>query len=298
MIAVVILAVAATIVWSTFNVTVKAYERGTDMADRLNHGDFVIDQLTAAIRSAAFFANNGKAYGFWLDDQGTGNNAHDSVSWVTSSSAFIPPNSSLHNGLHRLWVTVEDGPDGEASFTVRALPHLKKELDERDAEPWHVSSLVQGFDCQVYDFEMKSWRDEWEETNKIPTLVQVKLYLTPLDEGERPVEISRVLAIPIAPAVTQAVAVGRGNQGGTNGVPVGGGGAPTVGVGGMPGGPGGFGNGNGNRGGGSGSGFGNGNRGGGSSGGGPSNGGRGGGRGGMPMPMPNPGRGGGSAGPS
>ena len=34
MIAVVILAVAATIVWSTFTVTVKAYERGTDMADR------------------------------------------------------------------------------------------------------------------------------------------------------------------------------------------------------------------------------------------------------------------------
>lgn len=254
MIATVILAVAATIIWSTFNVTVKAYQRGTDMADRLNHGDFVIDQLTAAFRSTAFFANNNKAYGFWLDDQGSGPSSHDSVSWVTSSSAFIPPNSALHNGLHRIWTTVEDGPDGTPTFTVRALPHLKKELEERDAEPWHVSPLVQGFDCQVYDFEMKAWRDDWEETNKIPTLVQIKLYLTPLDEDEPAVEVSRVLAIPIAPAVTQAVAVGRGNQGGTNGVAAGAGGMPTVGLGGTPGGGGGrnngnFGGGNNNRGG-------------------------------------------------
>ena len=43
---------------------------------------------------------------------------------------------------------------------------------------------------------------------------------------------------PIAPAVTQAVAVGRTDPGGTNGVPAGAGGMPTVGLGGTPAGPG------------------------------------------------------------
>jgi hypothetical protein len=44
------------------------------------------------------------------------------------------------------------------------------------------------------------WEEEWtdELTNKLPRYVEVTLYLQPLDEGESPFEMRRLLEIPTA----------------------------------------------------------------------------------------------------
>lgn len=222
-----ILVVAFTIIWTTFSTTIKAWRRGSQLVDELHHGDFVMEQLVAALRSAAYFHNRPDKFGFWLMGRGE----QDELSWVTAGSAFMPPGSPLAQGLHRIWVSIESNDDGDDAFTVRAFPHLQEEIEKDDAEAWYISSRIKGLDCRTWNSEDEAWDDEWEDTNKVPGLVEITLFLEPLEKYGAPVKISRLVELPIGPAVTSITASATGTPT-PGGVPTG---APAAGTGGAPG---------------------------------------------------------------
>lgn len=221
LIAVAILAVAMGIVWSTYSVTVNAWRRGGDLVDDLRHGDFVMEQLVSALRSAAFFHTAPDKYGFRLKSSG-GTYPRDRMSWVTSSAAFMTPGDPLADSLHRLVFTIERNEDGDDAVAIRALLPLA-DMEEDDVDPWFVSTEVQGVSCRVYDLETETWDYEWEDTNSLPTLLEITLYMAPLEEYGEPITLKRLVEIPIAAALTNAVkggtaegvGAGAGAAGGT-----------------------------------------------------------------------------------
>lgn len=232
LVCVAILAMTMSLVAMIYSNTINAWRLAQGAMDELHQGDFIIEQVMTALRSATFFQNNGKVYGFWLDDNGTQSSAHDEVSFVTSSSAFMPSGSPYQNNLHRIFIGIDSDDEGREGLAVSALPHMKKELEKRDAPVWVVSTRVSAFDCQVYDFQKKNWSDDWDNTNKVPNLVKVTLTIKPLHEGDPPLVVTRVVEIPIAAASTSAVAAASApGAGATNAVPAGPGGI-------VPGGPG------------------------------------------------------------
>ena len=205
LIAVVILGSAFIVIWRTFAATMDGWTRGTKFLEQMHHADFVMDQLSSALRSAAFYPTKPEKYGFWLDAKG-GEYPKDKVSWVTSSSAFIPPDSPFVNGLHRIQVTIDDNEDGDDSFTVTAWSHFADMEEMDDPETYHITTKVRGIECEVYDWENETWDDEWEDTNAVPSLIRVTLYVEPAERYDPPMKISRLIELPIAPAVTGAVA--------------------------------------------------------------------------------------------
>lgn len=219
LVAVIILTTAFTIIWSTFSVSLDGWRRGQVMLDRLHHGDFVMEQVVSALRSAAYFPVRSEKYGFWLEDKSN----HDEISWVTSGSAFMKPDDPLARGLHRLWIGIAANQDGEDSFAVRAVPHFAEDLDIKDAEPWFISSRVKGLDCKIWDNEREDWEDEWENTNQVPPLIQLTLYLEPTERYGEEIKVTRLVEIPIGPVtqgnVTRSPAPTGGGTGGTNAAP-------------------------------------------------------------------------------
>lgn len=209
----VLMVTAMTIIIGTFSTITRAWEQGSKAIDGLHHGDFVMEQLVSALRSAAFFKSAPEKYGFWLESRESGSYPNDKISWVTAGTAFIPRDSYLTRGLHRIETTIEDNKDGDESFAVRAFPHLADPEDAGDVDAWHISSIVKGLDCKVYNTEDEVWEDEWEDTNALPSIIQVTLYMDPLEEYGDPVEITRMVRIPVAPAVTAAVNQAQGGQG-------------------------------------------------------------------------------------
>ena len=188
-------AMAAGVFWSV----TKAWNRGGEMLEQLHYGEFAMDQLVTALRGAAWFSSKPEAFGFWLDDRGgTSKSAANQASWVTSGTAFLPPDSPFQHGLHRLSVTVE-GSGEDRGLVVRAWPHLAEEIDERDAEAWKVSPGVEGFSCEWYDFEQKRWTQEWEETNSLPKLVRVTLTMQKRQEFDENLELQRLVELEVAP---------------------------------------------------------------------------------------------------
>ena len=190
-------AMSAGVFWSVM----KAWGRGRQMLDQLHYGEYAMEQLVTALRGAAWFSSKPEAFGFWLEDRGgTSKTAANKASWVTSGSAFLPPDSPFQHGLHRLSVTVE-GAGEERGLVVRAWPHLAEEIEEGDVESWLVSPGVDGFSCEWYDFDEERWTQDWEETNSLPKLVRVTLTMQKREEFDENLELQRLVELEVAPLI-------------------------------------------------------------------------------------------------
>ena len=158
LISVTILTMVMAMVWGSFYNITQASRKGQVLIDQINQTDFVVDQLLDSLNATAFLQTNPKDFEFWHEDDEAEHPA-DMISWVTSSSAFMPPRSDLAHGLHRIVLTIEEDEDGERGLAVAAWPHLQDPEDEdfEEVEPWIVSRRVKGLDCKIYNSTLKEW---------------------------------------------------------------------------------------------------------------------------------------------
>lgn len=235
LVAVALLGMAMAMTFTTFYSVAKAWQRGTAMADDLDHGEYVMQQIVCGLRSSFFPPSAGTAssnaantnaantstantnavtatpasgggYGFVLEDHGNGVGALDIISWVKTGTALLGLNDPLYKGLHRVRLSIENDGDAGSAVAVRAWrPYANLiTFDPMEISPHFVSGKVVGLNCRVAK-EMKSdkwdWMDTWknEATNCLPLVVEITLYLEPLDRNEPPVEIRRTVEIPVAP---------------------------------------------------------------------------------------------------
>ena len=235
MVAMALLVIALGITFSTFYSISKAWQRGQTMAENLNRGEFIMEQIVCGLHSAFFpvrqsssasatnaqpantnaAATNTPAtvsapsdYGLILVDDGDGATARDSISWVKTGSALLGPEDALWRGLHRVQITVEEDEDGLPAIATRVWRPYGNAIDFNpdEIEPFFISEKVIGINFRVAkeadSDEGWEWEDEWEAlefTNRLPMAVEVVLYLEPIDEFKDPVEIKRVVEIPVAP---------------------------------------------------------------------------------------------------
>lgn len=179
----------------------KAWNRGEAVLGQLHRGEYAMDQIVSALRGAAWFPSKPESYGFWLDDAGgAGGSAENVVSFVTAGSAFLPPDSALRDGLHRVEMTV-DGAGASRALVVRAWAHVVDELDDAEKQEWRVLEGVKGFSCEYYDFEDEAWDQDWETTNTLPKLVRVTLTMAPQGEMRDSLELQRLVVLEVAPEV-------------------------------------------------------------------------------------------------
>jgi hypothetical protein len=208
MLAVAILAVVTTVTYMTFSAATSAWRKGTALVDTLHHGDFVMDQLVMALSSAYYPESgaSGGTYGFWLEDNGDGPNSSDVISWVKVGSSLVGKDCPFAGTPHRVKFYVTQDEKGEGVVAVKAwrLFGQPEDFDPDELEPTILSRKVIGFNCTpAYPYRNEGedieWLTEWDETNKLPTVVQVALYLQPLDTGDQPIEIRRIVGLRVAP---------------------------------------------------------------------------------------------------
>ena len=219
LVALAIFSLVAAMAAGTFWGVVHAWNRGGEMLEQLHYGEFAMEQLVTALRGAAWFPSKPEAFGFWLES--------GQASWVTSGSAFLPPDSPLVNGLHRLSVGI-DSVAGERGLVVRAWPHLAEEEDARHADAWLVCPEAEDFKCEWYDFENDYWSEDWEETNSLPKMVRVTLKMKKRKDFDEELELQRLVELEVAPELpgrerhdrtTGGTSSGQGSAGGTNAAP-------------------------------------------------------------------------------
>jgi len=226
LVAMALMVIALGITFSTFYSISKAWQRGQTMAENLNRGEFVMEQIVGGLSSAFYpvrqssatntqatntnvsvTASSASDYGFVLVNSGDGDTARDAISWVKTGSALLGPEDPLWHGLHRIKVSVEEDEDDCLAVASRAWRPYGNAIDFKsdDITPFFISEKVLGMNCRAAreaDDDGWKWEDEWEGmdcTNRLPLAVEVVLYLEPLEAHEEPVEIKRVVEIPVAP---------------------------------------------------------------------------------------------------
>lgn len=205
LLAVTIMAIVTTVTFMTFSAATTAWQRGTALVDSLHHGDYVIQQLVMGVRSAYYPETGGDSkYGFLHEDNGEGPTAEDRISWVKLGGAMIGRDSVIAETPHRVEFFLADDEDGDRAAAVKAW-RIQGQLEdfdpEDDVDPVFLSKRIVGFNCRMAwelddDGEI-DWLDEWEETNKIPTVVEISLYVTPPTEDEEPIEVKRVIGLRV-----------------------------------------------------------------------------------------------------
>lgn len=209
LLAVAILSVVSAVTYFTFSTVVTGWRRGQALVEHLHHGDFVIEQLAMALRSTYFPETGGKStgYGFILDDDGSGGSSSDVISWVKLGSALVGKDCPFAGTPHRVDFFVDENEDGEPVAAVKAwrLDGQPEDFDpDDDVEPVFLSRQVRGFNCRTImeedvdeDGDIE-WQDEWDFTNDLPLAVEITLYLEPIERNGDPVELSRIVEIPVA----------------------------------------------------------------------------------------------------
>ncbi len=205
LISMVILSIALTLAWQTFSAATRAWTGSRKLMDKMHHGDFILTQLSSALRSMAFFEETAEHYGFRIENNTIGHGEH-SISWVTASDAFIPRGETFNHGLHRIEIGGGTDDDGEEGLVVTVWSHL---IDDEDAEKksWFITENIKGLSCQIYDTDKdeEKWKDDWEHSNAIPGLVEITLYAEPIQENDDPVEFRQLIEIPLGPPVTNDI---------------------------------------------------------------------------------------------
>jgi len=73
----------------------------------------------------------------------------------------------------------------------------------KDVTPIALSPKVIAFNCRMLDKDQPekddepNWQDEWSTSNCIPKAVEITLYMKPVKEGGDPLEVKRVVEIPM-----------------------------------------------------------------------------------------------------
>lgn len=247
-VAISILAVMMLISFFSFDAIVKSWRAGQEMSNTMGQADYVIDQVVSGLRSA-YYPDLGKQdykYGFTLISNGDDSTAHDSISWVKMGPALVGEECGFSESPHRVSLSVFEGDRNGVAERGLALKAWRIDLQLEDFKPdeevadFILAPRVIGMNCRVLDKtkpkvdDLPNWQDEWKFSNSIPKAVELTLYMEPLKENEEPLEIKRIIEIPMSELSLNPISNDKGkqtstsrNQPGTISRPTGGGGGGT-----------------------------------------------------------------------
>jgi general secretion pathway protein J len=197
LLAVAVLGMLITCVYSTWSAALNSWRRGSDVSEAFQRERIVMDALMDLTQSAIFFTPSAALYAFVATkNPGLG----DSISFVTASDAFLPPSETVSAGMRRVIISLEQDQYRRTYLALVNEPALRPN-DDKSLEPLqaHVISMdVSGFYVRYRDPRDGSWSDKWEEDSLPPSAVEYTVVF-----GERggrfpPVVVTRAVDIPVA----------------------------------------------------------------------------------------------------
>jgi hypothetical protein len=142
--------------------------------------------------------------------------------------ALVGEECGFSESPHRVFLSVFEGDrDGktEKGLALRAWRidlQLEDFKPEESVKEFILAPRVIGFNCRVLDKtqpkkdDLPNWQDEWKFSNSIPKAVEITLYMEPIKEGDDPLEIKRIVEIPMSDLSLKPMSNDKGSQSGTS----------------------------------------------------------------------------------
>lgn len=203
--AIMILSVMMLLSFICFDAVVQSWNAGIEMSDSMAQADHVMEQLVSGLRSA-YYPDAGMQvdkYGFQFSDGGEGAEARDGISWVKIGRALVGEECGFADSPHRVNVFVDEEGQGGLSVSAWRVDLQLDDFEPSEIKPVSLSPRVLGLNCRMLDKDqpMKNdepnWQDEWSFSNSIPKAVEITLYMEPPKKKDDPLEVKRIVEIPM-----------------------------------------------------------------------------------------------------
>jgi prepilin-type N-terminal cleavage/methylation domain-containing protein len=208
LLAVTILSLIITAVYSTWSASLMAWRRGGDASAVFQRQRIVMDTLTELAQSVVFFS--GESAGLYAVTGTSKPGWGDAVSFVTASDVLLPPSEAIDAGMRRVTISLEQDEYGRMYLAIVNSPAVSAGETNITAElQAHVLSMdVSGFSVRYLDPRDNAWYDKWEDGNVLPLAMEFTVMFG--REGDRlpPVVVTRAIDLPIAAFVAQNTGIG------------------------------------------------------------------------------------------
>ncbi len=207
LIALSLLGLLTVMLFTSFNAVVRAWETGRSTIDAAGHADYLMEQLSAALRSA-YYPGSGEKYGLVFVNDGEDQSARDIIEWTKIGAALVGEDAEFAQVPHRVRISVTE-PDGAfpGGFTVRAWRQdlqLEEFDPEVDTAELSLSPEVIGLNCRMLDPNTTktvdgelNWVDEWTKTNTLPTVLEITFWMRSPEKDGEPIASQRIIELPM-----------------------------------------------------------------------------------------------------
>jgi prepilin-type N-terminal cleavage/methylation domain-containing protein len=207
MLAVTILGLIITAVYSTWSAALMAWRRGGDASEVFQRQRIVMDTLTELAQSVVFYPSQPDLYAVTAKSRP---NWGDTVSFVTASDVLLPPSEAIDAGMRRVTISMEQDEYGRKYLAIVNAPAVSVDQTNITAAlQAHVLSMdVSGFYVRFLDPRSNTWVDSWDETNLIPLALEFTLVFGQPGDRLPPVVVTRAIDLPTATYVNESGGVG------------------------------------------------------------------------------------------
>jgi type II secretion system protein J len=194
MLAITMLALVATAVYSTWSAGLAGWKRSATVTDELQRERIVMETLAELTQSAVFFSSKDSLY----EIEGTREpQTGDSISFVTGSDLLLPQTEVAIGGMRRVTISLARDTWGRSFLGISNTPALQ--VEQAPDPVIHILSMeVCGFGVRYRDPRSMSWTDKWEEGNLIPSAVEYTVAFGANDGRTPPVIVTRTVELPAA----------------------------------------------------------------------------------------------------
>ncbi len=217
MIAMAIIGIIITAIYSSWSAIVRSTKTGETAADEVLHTRNALRALESAFGSVVMFSQNNTYYSFTVDTSGD----YATVSMVSRLPSTFPGSGVFPEQPTRR-VTFSVVPGDRGNQLVMSQTSLLIPPNSND-DPYTLVLVknVSNFGVEFFDSTQNDWVYDWTQTNALPLAVRVSLGFNGSGNSKSTANITTISVALPAPAVAKQdqmpdVAPTGGNGNGTN----------------------------------------------------------------------------------
>jgi type II secretory pathway pseudopilin PulG len=201
MIAIGLLSLIIASIYAVWTSILRASKVGKDTAVAVQRARITVRIVEDSLGSAEMFMKNSDYYSFIAE-----NGDEPKLSFVARLAQSFPRSGKFGDlDVRRLEFSTQRGVDTPRELVLRQRPLLMEFDKEEMDNPIILAKNVRAFEMHFYDKDKRptggdspdDWPDEWTQTNKLPTLIQITLKIGDNATSSSAEEvITRIVNIP------------------------------------------------------------------------------------------------------
>jgi prepilin-type N-terminal cleavage/methylation domain-containing protein len=179
MVALALLAVIVTAIYSSWNAILRGSKVALDVAAASQRARITMSTLHDSLLNACLFNENARYYAFVADADGD----FSSLSFVARLPKTFPRSGKFGDlDLRRVSFTIEEGPLSKKQLVLRQNPILMEPDRDEVETPLVLARDVSKFVVEFLDAQKGEYVTAWTLTNQLPKMVKISLELGKLDQ--------------------------------------------------------------------------------------------------------------------